>query len=64
MDNFHVIWLNEFELHFELHDRLGEVLRERRARLRIEWCVFGIFVIFLFVRLFVFLEEIEEAHNY
>ena len=60
----HVIGLDKLKLHFELHDGLGEILRKSWARLWIERCVFEIFMVFVFGRLFVLLEEIEEAHNY
>ena len=34
--DLHVVGLDKFKLHFELHDGLGEILRKGRARLRIK----------------------------
>ena len=62
MNDLHVVGFDKFKLHFELHDRLGKILGENGAGLWVEWCVFKFFGGFLFRVLFVFLEEVEEAH--
>ncbi len=62
MNDLHVVGFDEFKLHFELHDRLGKILRESGAGLWVEWGIFKVFVVFVFELLFVFLEEVEEAH--